>query len=138
MGWGTRSCMVFCYLNALCAVLISYLFKIGISSMAITAAIHQWDRQEKARACRNAGILYLIVAVTATVKDVIDTYRERRVSKSVDQRMAEYGMIDESAHTAETMPLLDRRAYVRGESTLPLIASRGGGRGNGGYGGASQ
>ncbi|KAG5468288.1 hypothetical protein LSCM1_02267 [Leishmania martiniquensis] len=137
MGLGTRSCMVFCYLNALCAVLISYLFKIGINSMAIASAIHKWDRQEKARACRNAGILYFIAAVAATVKDVIDTYRERRASRSADQRMVEYGMMDRSACSAEAIPLLDRRAYVHGEGTHHRNVARGGGSGNGsgGYGG---
>ncbi|CBZ30353.1 conserved hypothetical protein [Leishmania mexicana MHOM/GT/2001/U1103] len=136
MGFGTRSCMVFCYLNGVCAVFISYLFKIGIDSMAITSVINKWDRQEKARACRNAGILYLILAVAVTVKDAIDTCRERRLSRGVGQRMAEYGMADAPADAAETVPLLECSAYVHGKGTRGRSVARRGGSDGGGYGGA--
>lgn len=128
--------MVFCYLNGVCAVFISYLFKIGIDSMAITSVINKWDRQEKARACRNAGILYLILAVAVTVKDVIDTCRERRLSRGVGQRMAEYGVADAPAGVEETAPLLECSAYVHGEGTRRQSVAGRGGSGGGGYGGA--
>ncbi|CAJ1023510.1 hypothetical protein Q4I30_003229 [Leishmania utingensis] len=134
MGFGTRSCMVFCYLNAVCAIFISYLFSIGISSMAIASVINKWDRQEKARACRNAGILYFIVAVAMTVKDMIDTCRERHMSRGVGQRMAEYGVADGPAGTAEAIALLERRAYVQRGGARRSDAVRGGGSSSGGYG----
>ncbi|GET92307.1 hypothetical protein, conserved [Leishmania tarentolae] len=136
MGFGTRSCMVFCYLNGVCAVFISYLFKIGIDSMAITSVINKWDRQEKARACRNAGILYLILAVAVTVKDAIDTCRERRLSRGVAQRMSEYGLADEPAGAAETVPLLECSAHVHGEGACSRNVAGRGGSSSGGYGGA--
>ncbi|KAK7198779.1 hypothetical protein NESM_000843300 [Novymonas esmeraldas] len=133
MGFGTRSCMVFCYLNAVCAVFIGYLFSIGINSLAIVSAINNWDRQEKARACRNAGILYFVVALAMTVKNMIDTRRERRQSGSAGQRIADYSVVGGAASAAETVPLLDRRAFVRGDATGS--SSR---RGPAGYGGVAS
>lgn len=115
MGFGTRSCMVFCYLNAVCAVFISYLFRIGINSMAIASVVNKWDRQQKARAIFNAGILYLIVAIAMTIKDVLDARRERRERGDVQQRVADYGLEYGPNGEAEAAPLLDRRAFVRGD-----------------------
>lgn len=68
MGLGTKICVVFCCLNGLCGLFIAYLFDIGINSMAITAAERQWDRLQKARACRHAGILYFIVAIVLVIR----------------------------------------------------------------------
>lgn len=113
MGFGTRSCMVFCYLNAVCAVFISYLFRIGISSMAIVSIENNWDRQAKARAIFNAGIWYLVLAVAMTVKNVLDDRRERRERGDVQQRVSDYGFEFGPGGDAEAAPLLDRRAYTR-------------------------
>ncbi|KPI90498.1 hypothetical protein ABL78_0428 [Leptomonas seymouri] len=110
MGIGTRSCMVFCYLNAVCAVFLSYCFRIGISSMAIASVMNKWDRQQKARAIFNAGILYLILGIAMTVKDVRDARRERRARGATRQRVAAYDLDYALSGDAEAVPLLDQRA----------------------------
>ncbi|KAL7696042.1 hypothetical protein N2W54_004756 [Lotmaria passim] len=115
MGLGTRSCIVFCYLNAVCAVFISHLFRVGISSMAIASVVNKWDRQQKARAIFNAGIFYLVLAIAMTVKDVLDARRERRERGDAHQRMADYGLEYGPDGEAEAAPLLDRRAFVRAD-----------------------
>ncbi|KAG5493982.1 hypothetical protein JKF63_01815 [Porcisia hertigi] len=130
MGFGTRSCMVFCYLNAVCAVFISHMFNIGINSMSVVSSINKWDRQEKARACRNAGVLYLILAVAVTVKDVIDTRRERRMGRGASQRMAGYVSTDRTTLAAELEPLLQRRADASGGRVRRSDGARGGGYGS--------
>lgn len=131
MGFGTRSCMVFCYLNAVCAVFISYLFRIGISSMAIVSIENDWDRMQKARAIFNAGIWYFILAIAMTVKSVLDDRRERRESGDVRQRVADYGFEFGPSGEAEAAPLLDRRAFTRDDGT------QGGSRPRRQYGSAS-
>jgi hypothetical protein len=115
MGFGTRSCMVFCYLNAVCAVFISYLFRVGISAMAIASVENKWDRHQKARAIFNAGVLYLILAIALSVKDVLDARRERRERGDAQQRVADYGFEYGPNGEVEAAPLLDRRAFVRAD-----------------------
>lgn len=111
MGLGTKSCIVFCYLNATCALLIAYFFRAGLSSMAIVSVVNKWDPLEKSRACRNAGFLYLILAVAMTIKDAVDRRREGVLAScgAVRQgQLPDYAVGAElsSASQAETQPLL--------------------------------
>ncbi|KPA82308.1 hypothetical protein ABB37_03406 [Leptomonas pyrrhocoris] len=131
MGLGTRSCMVFCYLNAVCAVFISYCFRVGISSMAIASVSNKWDRQQKARAIFNAAVFYLILGIGMTVKNVLDARRERRANGDARQRVADYGLEFGPNGEFEAAPLLDRRAFASSEGEQ----SRGGAHRQ--YGGAA-
>ena len=63
MGSGFLACATFC---ALAAVLLFFFsFRMSGSAalcFAIPAAEHKWDLNAKARACRNAGVIYAILA----------------------------------------------------------------------------
>lgn len=100
--------MVFCYLNAACAFLIAYFFKIGMSSMAIVAAERKWRSREKVLACRNAGVMYTVLAVLLTVRSFVLDRREAQLARqSFEERMAEYQSLGMHP-AAERQPLLDR------------------------------
>lgn len=108
MGLGTKTCAVFCYLNAVCGVFFGWLFDIGIASMAVTCVRNQWDNAQKGKACRNAGFLYLIVGVLLNVRAVYQDRQERNAAAPPPRsRLTEYGIPDVSP---DSVPLLERAA----------------------------
>ncbi|CAD2214961.1 hypothetical protein AGDE_01773 [Angomonas deanei] len=88
MGAGTQGCMIFCYLNAVCGFFIAYCFKIGISSLAIVACENKWELLEKSRACRNASIMYLVIAIVLTVR--FQLQRRKENANRYENRVHDY------------------------------------------------
>ncbi|KAG8348125.1 hypothetical protein TRVL_01045 [Trypanosoma vivax] len=55
--------MAFSCLNAATAFLIAWLMHMDIATFAIVAAIHRWDLSQKAKACQNAGMWFVVVTL---------------------------------------------------------------------------
>ncbi|CCW66538.1 unnamed protein product [Phytomonas sp. Hart1] len=70
MGLGVNICIIFCYLNAVCAFLIAYLFNIKVSSLSIISLKSNWDSAEKARACLHAALIYFIIAIALNIRSI--------------------------------------------------------------------
>lgn len=104
MGFRTSSCMVFCYLNALCAFFISYLFSIQQTSMAVVSYDNGWDTAQKAKSIRRAGILYVICAVFLTVRYVKEA-RRFTDDGAMHPRPARFEW-EEGIENVEALPLL--------------------------------
>lgn len=108
MGFGSKACMVFCYLNGMCAILIAWLFHIQINSFSIPTVENGWDPAQKARACRNAGLIYLIFAVFLTFKSWRDDKKAAlafALRPSWNDRLIEF---DLDEHDEASAPLLPR------------------------------
>ncbi|KEG13239.1 hypothetical protein DQ04_01131080 [Trypanosoma grayi] len=90
--------IAFSYLNAVTAFLIAWLMHIRITSFAVVAVVNEWDLDEKAAACRNAGLMYLVLAVGLSLRSMYQHYRTR------DPERQRYDA--ELSDMREKMPLL--------------------------------
>lgn len=62
-------CIGFCLLTACVAFFIATLMAgQSLATFTIPAIEHNWDLQQKAAGCRNAGFLYLLLAIALTAK----------------------------------------------------------------------
>ncbi|ESL09000.1 hypothetical protein TRSC58_03287 [Trypanosoma rangeli SC58] len=101
--------IAFSCLNALTAFFVSWLMHIRIKSFAIVAVINEWDLDEKARACRNAGLMYLGLAVGLFLRSAYTRRRNRTVE------LAGYEV--EAVNLQERVPLLYSTALELNELT---------------------
>ncbi|RNF11173.1 hypothetical protein TraAM80_01104 [Trypanosoma rangeli] len=101
--------IAFSCLNALTAFFVSWLMHIRIKSFAIVAVINEWDLDEKARACRNAGLMYLGLAVGLFLRFAYKQRRNRAVELA--------GYEAEAVNMQERVPLLYSTALELNKST---------------------
>ncbi|KAH9577311.1 hypothetical protein LSM04_002363 [Trypanosoma melophagium] len=98
MSGGVCAYIAFAYTTAVTAFLIAWLMRLRIASFAIVAVEREWNLDEKAAACRNAGLMYLTLAVGLSLRSAYTHYCRRR---PVLARHAE-----EEADALESVPLL--------------------------------
>ncbi|ORC93643.1 uncharacterized protein TM35_000015200 [Trypanosoma theileri] len=90
--------IAFAYTTAVTAFLIAWLMHCRIASFAVVAVQREWDLDEKATACRNAGLMYLTLAIGLSLRSAYTHYRTRTL---VLERHEE-----EMADARESVPLL--------------------------------
>lgn len=62
-------CVAFCLLTSAVAFLISSMMsRETLATFTIPAMRNEWDMQQKSSACRNAGFMYLFIALALTAK----------------------------------------------------------------------
>eukprot|EP00331_Platyophrya_macrostoma_P034406 CAMPEP_0176460500 /NCGR_PEP_ID=MMETSP0127-20121128/34016_1 /TAXON_ID=938130 /ORGANISM="Platyophrya macrostoma, Strain WH" /LENGTH=152 /DNA_ID=CAMNT_0017851853 /DNA_START=116 /DNA_END=574 /DNA_ORIENTATION=- len=96
-------CIGFCLLTACVAFFISLLMSgQTLATFTIPAFEHDWDLQTKAAGCRNAGFMYLLVAIGLTAKACL--YPD--VSTSCPESRAQYNYGVNSFSQREISPLI--------------------------------
>ncbi|KAF8295893.1 hypothetical protein TcYC6_0089580 [Trypanosoma cruzi] len=102
--------IAFSFLNAVTAFLIAWLMHIRINSFAIVAVLNEWNLDEKAMACRNAGLMYLVLAVGLFLHSSYKQHRTRAVEQQRDEA--------EAMNMQEKVPLLYSTA-LQVDETMP-------------------
>ncbi|RNF05780.1 uncharacterized protein Tco025E_07727 [Trypanosoma conorhini] len=109
MSGKVNAYIAFSCLNAVTAFFVAWLMHIRIKSFAIVAVINEWDLDEKARACRNAGLMYLVLAVGLFLRSAYKRRRDRAVELEEDEV--------EAVDLRERVPLLYSTALELQEAT---------------------
>lgn len=135
----TAPCVAFCLLTSVIAFVFSAMMsRETLATFTIPAMSHKWDLQQKAIACRNAGFMYLFIALALTAKGffVLPQTRRERADSYVTPytrrevvplvRSGGHSTDDDEPTHADTSPLVeggiptgkDATAYGAVEMTL--------------------
>jgi hypothetical protein len=99
-------CVAFCLVTSVVAFVISAMMsRETLATFTIPAMRNEWDLQQKAIAVRNAGFMYLFIALALTAKGFYGTPRTR--NERAESYVTGYS-------TGEVMPLVRSASSAQG------------------------
>lgn len=119
-------CIAFCLLSGTVAFIFSWMMSsTQLTTFLLPAIEHRWDLQQKAAACRNAGFMYLLIALVLGARAYMGPFRPSSEG-SRPARVASYhdGGDEDENSDKESAPLIQpalakqRRALDSDRDTL--------------------